>query len=94
MQTIKVLKNQSVLDICLQEYGDVEACFDLLNANNIAITQILIIEQPVIIPLSTKENITIKSFFKSKNIKPATSETAYDGAILFEAGLFESELFQ
>lgn len=89
-----ILQNQSLLDISIQEYGNLEGLFDLSTANNISITDAL--EAGNILNVPSIESITpdIQGYYKNKQLTPATALDAIDYMlILFEAGLFETGIF-
>ena len=80
MKTIIALNNQSLFDIAIQEYGTIEAVFDLAMANNLGITYLLTAGQVLVIPsvsiITGKPVITnteILGYYKKNDIKPATS---------------------
>jgi hypothetical protein len=70
-QKITVRNNQTLLDIAIQEAGSIEAAIDLIEQNNLSITDQLT-------PASNLEftesvsNVDIKSYFKGNNLRPAT----------------------
>ena len=69
---VKVLHNQSLLDIAIQETGTLESLFDLALANGISITEDNLSNQD----LKTESNFIdadILGYYSSKKILPATS---------------------
>lgn len=75
MNSIRVIANQSILDLALQEYGDVRAAFDMAITNGQSISQALAVNQELNLPESELQNIDILKYYKSKNIKPANANT-------------------
>ena len=67
---------------------------DLCIANDIAISQVLIVDDVLQVPTSAKEDITIQTYFRTKSLFSGTGFTAYFGAVLFESNLFEEGLFE
>lgn len=68
---VKVLHNQSLLDIAIQETGTLESLFDLALANGISITEDNLSNQD----LKTESNFIdadILDYYSSKKILPAT----------------------
>jgi len=77
MKKVVALNDQSLLDLCIQEYGNLKPLFDLAQANNISIVDDLEIGKEYILPISTLSSIEIVSFYKSKTIKPATTSPVH-----------------
>lgn len=70
---MKVLANQTLFDIALQEFGDARAVFDLAVKNNRNVTEDLTAGQTLNSELSTlNSNLDILTFYKNRNIQPAT----------------------
>ena len=96
-KTVNIKPNQTALDIAIQEYGSVEAVMDLCIANDIAISQILIVDDVLQVPTSVEEDITIKKYYETNKIIPGTAIKTVntdEGFILFQQGLFQQGLFQ
>ena len=93
-KTITIQNNQSLLDIAIQEYGNVQAVIDLMTTNNVACTQLLVVGDVYEVPDSDYTNIEIKAYYDKKNIKPATGYNFIPATTLFEAGLFAPGLFE
>lgn len=72
IEKYKVLNNQTVTDIAVQEIGSALGVIDLAVANNISPTEKLTPGQLLIIPVSRYENKTVKAFFKAKGLTVAT----------------------
>lgn len=70
---ITVLSNQSLLDIAIQEDGNVLAAFEWALANGISITEELVPGQKLIVPNSVNRDNDIAQYFKSKTQNIATS---------------------
>lgn len=73
---MKVLHNQTILDIAVQHTGNVENCFQIAIANGKSVSDML--SAGIIINESQNVNIDtdMVNFFKAKKINPATAETA------------------
>lgn len=76
---VKSLHNQSLFDISVQEYGTIEAVFDLALANNTSVTNNTLSEQNKSIAkidgFEIVESVTdnqILTYYKTNNIKPVT----------------------
>lgn len=75
MKKIKVISNQSILDIAIQELGNVDAAFDLALYNDISITEVLVPGQELKIPTSEFIKTDVFNYFFGKQRKIATSQT-------------------
>lgn len=69
---VKVIHNQSLLDIAIQEYGTIEAAFDLALANDLEVTDMLAPGMTLELPVSEYEDREMARYFKSRNNHPAT----------------------
>ena len=72
MATI-VLNNQSLLDVAIQEYGTVEAAFDIAVDNEMDVTDLLVPGSQISLPTSDFEDRDIADYFKARRIRPATA---------------------
>ena len=77
MRTVKVLNNQSIWDIAIQEYGTVEAVFELAMANDMGVTDLLTAGQELILPEVDKKIIKpeVVAYYKRNSLHPVTGET-------------------
>jgi len=75
MKKIKVLNNQSLFDIAVQEYGTVEAVFELAMANGLGITDELNAGQELVVPESDFTAPEIVEYYKKNGLHPATGST-------------------
>jgi LysM repeat protein len=75
MKTVIVRNNQSLWDIAIQEYGTVEAVFDLAMANGLGITDILTAGQVLNVPESEYVNAEVVAYYRKNDLHPATGET-------------------
>ncbi len=77
MKTVTVLNNQSLWDIAIQEYGTVEAVFELAQANGLSVTDTLtagqVLNVPEVDPALTQPEIV--DYYRRNGIRPATGET-------------------
>ncbi len=82
METIKPQENQNIFDISLQEYGSIEKVFDILEDNDqFNITDdISVYEDLKIGREAFKKDIV--EYYKSRNLKPATSITEEEQYLL------------
>lgn len=75
---VRVIHNQSLLDLSIQIYGSITEVVALAVANNISITANLepntIIEAPVI----EVSEPTVQDYYQRKRIKPATALSTED----------------
>lgn len=76
--TVKILNNQSLLDIAIQATGSVENAFLIAKANSLAVDSYLVPGYELIIPNSVAFNRDILDYYTAKNVKPATDEP-FDG---------------
>lgn len=76
MNQVIAIHNQNLLDIAIQEYGDVRAVFDLALVNDISITELLSPGQELLLPESQFVDGDILAYYKANNIKPATASPA------------------
>ena len=102
MKKIKVLNNQSLFDIAIQEYGTVEAVFDLAMANGLGITDELNAGQELIVPESDFVVPEIVEYYRKNGLHPVSGNINYeitdftanrfdDMKILFEWGDSDSD---
>lgn len=86
-QTI-IQSNQTLMDLVIQNYGNVEAYFDFIVANGISVTNIAVTGTKFNVPNSDKINREINEYFSKRSIHPATktsqSITGFTD-IIFEA---------
>ncbi|MGC1471553.1 MAG: hypothetical protein WA775_03080 [Psychroserpens sp.] len=86
---------QSFMDIAIQETGDIESLMELAVLNDFTITGFLL-PGTTVNATSTITNETIQDYYRRNLIKPATAfnEPPALAETLFEAGLFETGLFE
>jgi hypothetical protein len=87
--------NQSTLDIAVQESGTIESVFEYLENENLSLTEYLVPGSQVKTTFELTE-IDTKTYYKNRKLRPATGFFG-DASVtntLFEAGLFESGLFE
>ena len=90
---VKVRPKQSLLDIAIQERGTIESVLELAVLNDISITDALVPGNEINTNVEAYD-IEIASFYRIKNLKPATALDAIEYVLtLFEAGLFDNGLF-
>ena len=82
---ITVLQNQSLFDISLQEYGDIEGLFFLMKANNLSLHTT--IKAGDVIKITEKQiNKSLVKFYKENGINPASYTDRTGNYILLENG--------
>lgn len=69
---VRISHNQSLLDIAIQEYGTIQAAFDLALANGLEVTDQLTPGMTLELPVSEYEDRDVAQYFKSRKIHPAT----------------------
>lgn len=69
---IKVLNNQSFLDIAVQHTGSVINAFPIAVANNMSVSEELIPGTVLQVPESVEYDTEIKDYYQSKGLKPAS----------------------
>lgn len=75
IQNVTVIKHQTLFDISLMVYGNIEGVFALCLANDVSITESLKPGQLLIVPEFTNTNNEIVAYYKAKQITPATGLT-------------------
>ena len=68
-----VSDGQSLLDVCLQELGTIDAAFDLAAANGLTITDELTAGQVLIIPASVLAQPEVAAYFASRRLRINTA---------------------
>ena len=76
--TITVLHNQSLLDLALQHTGTIESVFEMAEANALNITDDVVAGKTLVLPAEMLTNKDILSYYKAKNLQPATAFTKAD----------------
>ena len=71
--TVKILHNQSILDLAIQHTGSVENAFSIAIANGICVSDDLNAGSEL--EVLGKVNIDIQNYFSAKQIRPATAIT-------------------
>ncbi len=66
MSQMIVTEGQSLIDVAIQEYGSVEALFDLADANGLAITDLLTPGQVLAVPSSAAAVPSLVSYFRAR----------------------------
>jgi capsid protein len=79
---IRVIENQSLFDIAIQESGSVLAAFDLALTNGLSITDDLAPGQKLIASNSEFSNNEVANYFKGKNLMVATGYIIDDGEVI------------
>ena len=95
MNTITVIKHQSLFDIAIQTYGTIEGIFSLCLENDIAITDELEPGRVLNVPKFDGANNEIVEYYKARNIKPATGITQQEAETTIpEEGCNYCKLFE
>ena len=76
--TITVLHNLSLLDLALQHTGTIESIFEFAEANALNITDDVVAGNTLVLPAEAFTNKDILSYYKAKNLQPATAFTKAD----------------
>jgi len=78
MNKIVIGNNQNIFDIALQEFGSIEAVFDILEDNQDIINgitdNIIVGTEFNIREISNNENKSIKTYYKQNKIQPASGD--------------------
>lgn len=90
---VKILPNQTLLDIAIQECGTAEAVVDIALANGLSVTADIDAGTLLKIPLITK-NDEILNYYKQHGIKPATANFDNSLSEIIEDGELPDELEQ
>lgn len=69
---VKILHNQSILDIAIQHTGSVENAFLIAKENSLAVSDFLVAGYEMMIPNGASFNRDILNYYSSKQIRPAT----------------------
>lgn len=72
-----IAARQSLLDIAIQERGTLDALLQLSLANDVSVTDDIEAGTALEVDVEAK-NIEIESYFKAKELKPATALSAED----------------
>ncbi len=80
MKTVTVLNNQSLWDISVQEYGTVEAVFELAMANDMGVTDLLTAGQELLLPEVDKKIIKpeVVAYYRRNGLHPVSGVTDPD----------------
>ncbi len=85
--TVISLNNQSLFDIAAQEFGTIEAIFDLAVVNDLAITDELEVGQVLNLPNYDNSDADVVNWFKEKKEKPTTSNPEIEGQSEIKEGI-------
>lgn len=77
-RSTRIKEGQTVLDITIQEMGDIQALFIVALLNDIAITDDLILHKEIMVQEAAVNNLDIVGAFSSYSHKPASGLTAED----------------
>ena len=74
MKTVTVLNNQSLWDISVQEYGSVEAVFELAMANDMGVTDLLTAGQELVLPEVDKNVVKpeVVAYYRRNGLHPVS----------------------
>lgn len=92
MRRIVVKDNQSLFDICIQEYGNISNVVALAQSNEINITDELTVGQQVLIPELTIEQNVLKYYAENK-VTPATAQLSDEIETLVQEGESDDYFF-
>lgn len=71
-KSVRIMERQSLLDIALQECGNIEAAFDIALINKLSVTDyvpLFLVE----IPQDTEVDEKVLNYYTSLSLRPATS---------------------
>ncbi|QQV91588.1 hypothetical protein Peternella1_52 [Winogradskyella phage Peternella_1] len=88
-----ILQNQSVLDLSIQEFGNLEGVMALAIASDYSITQNLIPGTDYTVSDFETETPDIQRYYKNRDLRPATALQDFIYNTLFAEGLFANGLF-
>ncbi len=84
MREIKIYDGQTLLDICIQETGDVSRLKEIADMNNIDITADLEAGQVLLVPTDVAtEKKRIVNYFRNPEKKPSTGVLPDDEGVDF-----------
>jgi hypothetical protein len=63
---------QSLVDVAIQEYGSLEALFDLADANDLAITDVLTPGRVLVVPNSAATVPALVDYFRQRGLRVNT----------------------
>ena len=86
---IKILHNQTLLDIAIQQYGSATMAINLAIENNLSLTEVNEVGTPLIAPSKDNETRLIAEYFQNKGLKPATAINDLDVVIPVDFGIGE-----
>lgn len=72
---IKILNNQSLIDVALHHTGSAQNAFLIAKENSLSVTSYLVAGYELVIPEGVAFNREMLDFYESKKIQPATDET-------------------
>lgn len=72
---IKVLHNQTLLDVAIQQYGSATSAIDLAIENNLSLTDTNEVGTPLIAEAKDTDTRIVAEYFQNKGLKPATQLT-------------------
>lgn len=75
MKAINVINYQSIFDIALLAYGNLEGVVSLCLENNLSLTDELVPGQTIKVPEYAESKTEIVKYFEDRNINPATAIT-------------------
>ena len=73
-----VRNNQTLLDVAVQECGNVESAFEIAERNDLALTDELQTGQTLDIPVTTPSSETVAQDLAAEGVKPATAPSPED----------------
>ena len=78
MNSVRIRSNQTLMDIAIQEYGDLSAVFLIAQHNNISPTGKVIPGTEIRLP-DVIVNREMQDYCKNNHVSPATGENADSG---------------
>ncbi len=74
-----ILNNQNLFDISIQQFGTIEAVFDVAAAVGATITDVLPVGTEVLVEDSESTDKAVQLYYLKNNIKPATNAPDIQG---------------
>lgn len=91
MKAVKILFNQTLLDIAVQELGDYARAVELAVLNGLKVTDMPVVGSFVQVPDYDRDKSYLVTLFKDDANKPATGDTGIDTELLQGIGYWRIE---
>jgi hypothetical protein len=91
MKSVKILFNQTLLDIAVQELGDYSRAVELAVLNGMKLTDMPVAGSFVQVPTYERDKSYLVTLFSDDANKPATGDTGIENAVLQGIGYWRIE---